>query len=131
MSSLLGLVSTLAPVIAGGNTAVVLASEERPLCPVTFAEVLHSSDLPGGVANILTGRRYELVGQFATHMDLNTVMYCGDDPREVKRIQTEAALNVKRVVLHHKQDWTEERAQSPYLIRDCQEVKTIWHPIGA
>ena len=91
---------------------------------------MHSSDLPGGVANILTGRRYELVGQFATHMDLNTVMYCGDDPREIRRIQTEAALNVKRVVLHHKQDWTEEGAQSPYLIRDCQELKTTWHPIG-
>jgi acyl-CoA reductase-like NAD-dependent aldehyde dehydrogenase len=129
--SLLGLVSTLAPVIAGGNTAVVLVSGEHPLCPITLAEVLHSSDLPGGVANLLSGRRYELVGQFATHMDLNAAVYAGDDARERERIQTEAALNVKRVVLYDRVDWRSEESQSPYFIRDCQEVKTTWHPIGS
>lgn len=129
--SLLGLVSTLAPVVAGGNTAVALASEDAPLCAITLAEVLHSSDLPAGVVNILTGRRYELVGQFATHMDLNAILYAGNERREVERIQTEAALNVKRVILHPDRDWSEPEAQGPYHIRDCQEVKTTWHPIGS
>ena len=75
-SGLLGLVSNIAPVIVGGNTTVVLASEQRPLCAVSFAEVLHASDVPAGVVNILTGYREELTGQFASHMDVNAVVYC-------------------------------------------------------
>jgi acyl-CoA reductase-like NAD-dependent aldehyde dehydrogenase len=77
--SLLGLVSVIAPVIAGGNTCIVLASETKPLCSVTFAEVLNSSDLPGGVVNILTGKVKELAEWFVTHMDVNATIYCEND----------------------------------------------------
>ena len=77
--SLLGLVSVIAPVIAGGNTCVVLASETKPLCAVTFAEVLNSSDLPGGVVNILTGKVSELATWFVDHMDVNATIYCEND----------------------------------------------------
>jgi acyl-CoA reductase-like NAD-dependent aldehyde dehydrogenase len=129
-SALLGLVSTLAPAIVGGNTCVVLASHSKPLCAVTFAEVLHSSDVPGGVVNLLTGRRDELVEHFATHMDVNAVIYHGDAPEEIKQIQLEAARNVKRVMIRSDIDWTSDDAQDPYLISDTQEVKTTWHPIG-
>ena len=75
-SSLLGLVSTIAPVIAGGNTCVVLASESKPLCAVTFSEVLNTSDLPGGVVNIITGNSAELHSHFSTHIDVNAIIYC-------------------------------------------------------
>src|SRR6476620_285504 len=75
-TSLLGLVTAIAPVIAGGNTCVVLASESKPLCAVTFAEVLNSSDLPGGVVNILTGKVSELASWFVDHMDVNATIYC-------------------------------------------------------
>ena len=78
-SSLLGLVSNLAPAIAGGNTCVALASRSRPLCAVSFAEVLHASDVPAGVVNVLTGYRDELSSQFASHMDVNALVYCEDD----------------------------------------------------
>jgi len=83
-TSLLGLVSVIAPVIAGGNTCIVLASEQKPLCAVTFAEVINSSDVPGGVINILTGKPGELVKYFADHMDVNAVIYC-DSMRQIKR----------------------------------------------
>ncbi|MCE3283102.1 MAG: aldehyde dehydrogenase, partial [Chitinophagaceae bacterium] len=78
-SPLLGLVSVIAPVIAGGNVAIVLASETRPLCAITFAEVINSSDVPGGVVNILTGKPSELATQFASHMDVNAMVFCEDD----------------------------------------------------
>ena len=90
-NSLLGLVSVIAPVIAGGNTCIVLASETKPLCSITFAEVLHSSDVPGGVVNILTGKVSELAGQFAAHMDVNAVVYCGDDNAVQKELQQKGA----------------------------------------
>ncbi len=130
-SSLLGLVSTIAPAIVGGNTCVVLASHSQPLCAITFAEVLHSSDVPGGVVNLLTGRRDELLEHFATHMDVNAIIYHGDDPAEIKQIQLEAARNVKRVMIRADVDWTSDEAQDPYLISDTQEIKTTWHPIGS
>ena len=79
-SGLIGLVSNVASVIVGGNTCIVLASEEQPLCAVSFAEVLQASDVPGGVVNILTGFRSELTEQFASHMDVNAVVYCGCQP---------------------------------------------------
>src|SRR5436190_659241 len=78
-SSLLGLVSVIAPIIAGGNTCIILASETKPLCSITFAEVINSSDVPGGVVNIVTGKVSELAPQFAAHMDVNAVVYCGED----------------------------------------------------
>ena len=129
-SGLLGLVSNIAPAIVGGNTCVVLASESRPLSAVSFAEVLHASDVPGGVVNILTGYRDELRGQFASHMDVNAVVYCDGDAAVAKEVQTAAADNVKRVIARVDRKWSADAEQNPYLIRDTQEVKTTWHPIG-
>ncbi|MDQ6757997.1 MAG: aldehyde dehydrogenase family protein, partial [Bacteroidota bacterium] len=128
-TSLLGLVSVIAPVIAGGNTCVVLASFDKPLCAVTFAEVLNSSDVPGGVVNILTGKIGELVSYFADHMDVNAIAFCEDDQPTQKMIQEKAAMNLKRVVLYNKIDWQTDNGQSPYFIMDTQEIKTTWHPI--
>ncbi len=129
-SGLLGLVSNVAPAIAGGNTCVALASESLPLSAISFAEVLHSSDVPAGVANLLTGYRNELRGQFASHMDVNAVVYCDGDTDVASHVQIEAAENMKRVVARTGVDWNKGAAQNPYLIRDTQEVKTTWHPIG-
>lgn len=129
-SGLLGLVSVIAPVIVGGNTCVVLASHSKPLCAVSFAEVIHSSDLPGGVVNILTGIRSELLDNFSTHMDVNAVIYCGDNKIEGKRVMENSSLNVKRPHIINTRDWTKEKAQDPYQILDTQEIKTTWHPIG-
>ena len=129
-SSLLGLVSIIAPVIAGGNSIVILASESRPLCSISFAEVLHTSDVPGGVINILTGYRSELIEHFSSHMDVNAIIYCGNNTDDKKLVETNAALNVKHVIQFPIQDWSNEQHQSPYHILKCQETKTIWHPIG-
>jgi acyl-CoA reductase-like NAD-dependent aldehyde dehydrogenase len=130
-TSLLGLVSNVAPAIAGGNTCIVLASESRPLCAVSFAEVLHASDVPGGVVNILTGQRAELTGQFASHMDVNAIVWCDGGKKAAREIQELAAENVKRVIKRVRVDWSQDAAQHPYLIRETQEVKTTWHPVGA
>jgi len=130
-SGLLGFVSNIAPVIVGGNTTVVLASEQRPLCAVSFAEVLHASDVPAGVVNILTGYREELTGQFASHMDVNAVVYCDAEADDAADIQVRAADNLKRVVDRVGTDWSSENAQNPYRIKDTQEIKTTWHPIGS
>ena len=127
--SLLGLVSVIAPIIAGGNTCIVLASATKPLCAVTFAEVLNSSDLPGGVVNILTGKVAELVPYFADHMDVNATVYCESDLATQKMIKEKSALNVKRIVLNDKVKWADATGQSPYFIMDLQEIKTTWHPI--
>jgi len=128
-SSLLGLVSVIAPVIAGGNTCIVLASETRPLCSITFAEVINSSDVPGGVVNILTGNVSELASQFAAHMDVNAVVYCGNDNTVQKDLQTKGAANVKRIIVHKDINWFTDQGQSPYFILDTEEIKTTWHPI--
>ena len=127
---LLGLVSVLAPAVAGGNTVVLLASESRPLPAITFAEVAHSSDVPGGVMNILTGRRAELLEFFASHLDVNAFVYCGRDEEAIKEAERLAAGNVKRLVVDRRSDWFSDDAQSPYRISDLQEVKSTWHPIG-
>lgn len=130
-SGLLGLVSNLAPTIAGGNTCVVLASETMPLCAVSFAEVLHASDVPGGVVNILTGLRAELTEHFASHMDVNAIVWCDGGKKTAGDVQRLAAENVKRVIRRTRVDWSKGDAENPYLIRDTQEVKTTWHPIGS
>ena len=129
-SGLLGLVSNLAPTIAGGNTCVVLASEAMPLCAISFAEVLHASDVPGGVVNILTGLRAELTEHFASHMDVNAIVWCDGGKKTAGDVQRLAAENVKRVIRRTRIDWSSDDAGTPYLIRDTQEVKTTWHPIG-
>ena len=99
---LFGLVSEIAPIIAGGNTVIALASEKNPLCAVSFAEVLNSSDVPAGVVNILSGFRAELAEHFASHMDVNAVIYNGDDSRDIKLVREQAANNIKRVVIRKK-----------------------------
>lgn len=124
--SLLGLVSSIMPVIAGGNSCVVLASENSPHVAVTFAEVLNSSDVPGGVVNILTGKEDELVEHFSSHMDVNAVVYCRN--RHLQMIKENASLNVKRVSDWSGKDWYKD-GEDPYLLLETQEVKTTWHPI--
>jgi len=127
--SLLGLVSVIAPVITGGNTCVVLASETKPLCSVTFAEVLNSSDLPGGVVNILTGKVSELASWFVDHMDVNATIYCENDSSVQKMIREKSAMNLKRIFFYNKINWNTDEGQSPYFIMDTQEIKTTWHPV--
>jgi acyl-CoA reductase-like NAD-dependent aldehyde dehydrogenase len=129
-SGLAGLVSVIAPVVAGGNTLIVLASEKHPLTAVEFAEVIHASDLPAGVINILTGQVAELLPQFASHMDVNAVVYGSDDEAQLLQIEQLAPLNVKRIF-----HWSFEKAAkgnpgNPYRIMDLQEIKTTWHPVG-
>ena len=129
-SALLGLVSNIAPAICGGNTCVVLASPAMPLCAISFAEVLHASDVPPGVVNVLTGFTDELAEQFASHMDVNAVIYCDEDSDRAKLIQQQAAGNIKRVISRLGTKWNTGAAQDPYFIKDTQETKTTWHPIG-
>ncbi len=124
--ALLGLVSRLAPVIVTGNATVVLASQKHPMPAVTFAEVLNSSDVPGGVVNILTGLKDELIGVLADHMDVNAVDAGGATDDQALRVQEGAVHNVKRVVLPSH----DGPAQSPYRIAAFTETKTVWHPKG-
>jgi acyl-CoA reductase-like NAD-dependent aldehyde dehydrogenase len=121
--ALLGLVSRLAPVIVGGNTAVVIAAEAHPLAAIELAECLATADVPGGVVNILTGLRKELAPVLASHMDVQALDLTGadGDATELERLGAE---NVKRVVRGRAD------AQSPYEIEAFLELKTVWHPIG-
>ncbi len=128
-SGLLGLVTQIATIIAGGNTCVVLASEQLALCAVTFAEVLATSDVPGGVVNILTGNQTELLTQFAAHKDVNAILYCGKDSEMIAKIQDLAIENLKRVIVREDSDYFDDKHESPHLIFDFQETKTTWHPI--
>jgi acyl-CoA reductase-like NAD-dependent aldehyde dehydrogenase len=130
-SALLGLVSVVAPAIVGGNTVVVLAAEERPLPAISLAEVLATSDLPGGVVNILTGRVAETGPWLASHMDVNAVDLSGvDDPALAASLEEAAAENLKRVIRPPAGpvDWTAE----PGIDRmtTLLETKTVWHPKG-
>ena len=120
---LLGLVSRLAPVLVGGNAAVVVASETRPLAAVELAEALATSDLPGGVANVLTGHRAELAPVLAAHMDVNAIDVSGANG-DVVELERLAADNVKRVVRDSGD------SQSPWQVAAFLELKTVWHPIG-
>ena len=127
--SLIGMVSVIAPVLAGGNTCVVLASESKPLCAVTFAEVINSSDMPGGVVNILTGKVAELASWFVDHMDVNATIFCENDSNIQKMMKEKSASNLKRIFFHDKVNWKGKEGESPYFIMDTQEIKTTWHPI--
>ncbi len=128
-TSLIGLVSVIAPAIAGGNTCVLLGSYLKPLCAVTFAEVLNSSDVPGGVVNILTGNPAELAVYFADHMDVNAMVYCENNKAVQQLIKDKSALNMKRVFIYADKNWAKDEEQSPYFIQNLQEIKTTWHPI--
>jgi acyl-CoA reductase-like NAD-dependent aldehyde dehydrogenase len=130
--ALLPLVSLLAPAILSGNTAVVLASEKHPLVAATFSEILATSDLPGGVVNLLTGRRADLVSHVASHMDVNAVVDGVGSAELRAKLQAGTALNMKRYASHAltAADWATEKAEDPYWILDTIEYKTAWHPIG-
>lgn len=130
-SSLLGLVSVVAPVVVSGNACVVVASEARPLPAVTLAEVLATSDVPGGVVNVLTGYVAELAPPLAAHLDVNALDLTGvTDPELARDLEIEGAANVKRVLAppRSEPDW----AATPDLRRILAftEVKTVWHPMG-
>jgi acyl-CoA reductase-like NAD-dependent aldehyde dehydrogenase len=127
--SLLGIVTAIAPLIAGGNTCIVLASESKPLCAVTFAEVINSSDVPGGVVNILTGSAAELYNHMASHMDVNAIVYYGNNKEHIRQMQEQASLNVKRMFVYASASVKDAKAQGPYQILDAQEIKTTWHTI--
>jgi acyl-CoA reductase-like NAD-dependent aldehyde dehydrogenase len=126
-SALLGLISLVIPSIAGGNTCVVVAAETKPLCAVTFAEVLNSSDLPGGVVNILTGSPAELVDTLASHMDVNAIV-SAESVSHKQKIQEACIGNVKRSFFYD-QDWLKAEGEHLHFITDLQEYKTTWHPI--
>ncbi|MET0237921.1 MAG: aldehyde dehydrogenase family protein [Kibdelosporangium sp.] len=129
-SSLLGLVSVLAPVVASGNTAVVVTSKERPLPSITLSEVLATSDVPGGVVNILTGSAVELAPWLASHADVNALDLTGAPTILRAELEKTAAGTVKRVLRapSAEQDWTQQPDIS--RLRAYLEAKTVWHPLG-
>ena len=127
-SGLLGLVSSLCPILVSGNCAVVLASEKLPLCSITLAEVLATSDVPTGVVNILTGKKEEIMVHLAKHMDVNAI-YLTDNLEHKKLVQEEAIQNLKRVVVGKQKSWDDSSVENPYIITDFMETKTTWHPI--
>ncbi|MFM7599558.1 MAG: aldehyde dehydrogenase family protein [Actinomycetota bacterium] len=130
-SSLLGLVSVVAPIIVGGNACVVVASQDRPLPAITLAEVLATSDLPGGVVNILTGRPAEIGPWLASHLDVQSLDLTGVDVDALAtEMQVSAAVNVKRVLNppRREPDWSEDPGLG--RIRQFVETTTVWHPIG-
>ena len=136
-SSLLGLVSRLAPPLVAGNTVVILASETRPLPAVTLTEVLATSDVPGGVVNLITGLRGELVRVLAGHVDVDALDTWGVPEPMRTDVETIAADNVKRLsrrpvgVSDARFNWTNDRAaERPEWIASFLEMKTVWHPIG-
>ena len=122
--ALLGLVHRVAPALCGGNVVIALAPQSRPLPALTFGEILATSDVPAGVANIISGQRKELLPWLASHMDINAIDVAGCSADEVTSIEQSAASNVKRVIK------LDEREMSPYLIAAFMEMKTVWHPIG-
>ena len=130
---LLALVSLFAPAITSGNTVVALASSTQPYPAIVFGEMLATSDLPGGVVNLLTGFRKELVPTFATHTHLRALSGVAS-AEDRKTLKLGAAESIKRVFLRSAEapiDWFADSAQSLYALRDTLEYKTTWHPIGA
>jgi acyl-CoA reductase-like NAD-dependent aldehyde dehydrogenase len=127
-SSLLGFVSVLAPVLCTGNTAVIVTSERRPLPAVSLSEVLATSDLPGGVANVLTGFTAELAPWLASHRDVNAIDLTGVAVADRAELQRAAADNVKRVFIPWDEDWSGDPGLS--RLNAFVETKTVWHPIG-
>jgi len=121
--SLLGLVAAIAPVVATGNTAVVIASEKRPLPAITLSEALATSDLPAGVLNILTGKVSELAPWLASHMEIDGLDISGADPKIESELRIAGAENLKRIHRFNK-------SQSPQRMLAFMEAKTVWHPIG-
>ncbi|MBA3272336.1 MAG: aldehyde dehydrogenase family protein [Chthoniobacterales bacterium] len=130
--SLVAMVSLVAPVILAGNTAIVLPSSTQPLPALTFSEIIATSDLPGGVVNMLAGERAELAPHFASHMDVNAIIDASGDEKIARELQRGGGLNVKRYVRRDltPAEWQGERPENPYWIMDSVEMKTAWHPMG-
>jgi acyl-CoA reductase-like NAD-dependent aldehyde dehydrogenase len=128
--SLLALVSLIAPVILSGNAVIAVASERFPLSALTFAEILATSDLPGGVVNVLAGKRAELAPHIASHMDVNAIVDGADDAELSTKLRSGSAINLKRYSQHTPEDWFASAVEDPYWILDTVEFKTAWHPIG-
>lgn len=130
---LLGLVTLIAQTILSGNTVIALASEKVPLPAISLAEVFATSDVPGGVINILTGTHAELVPWIAGHMDVNTVLDGSGNSESLETLREGTGDNLKRVYSHalkSEAEWFSEAACDPYRILDSVEFKTAWHPIG-
>lgn len=125
-TGLLGLCSAIAPVIAGGNACVALASQSKPLCAITLAEVIATSDVPDGVINLLTGDRSALLATIASHRDVDSLLLCSDDRAEITAARIAAADNLKRVTVHKNA----ALVPSPDHIMAHQELKTTWHPVA-
>ena len=127
-TSLIGLVSLILPAICGGNSTVVLASEKLPLCAVTFSEVIHSSDVPAGVINILTGSPEEMAPILASHMDVNALITSNLETKLSNKLALLSVDNLKRK-FDYEVNWVEKEKQALHYISDLQEIKTTWHPI--
>ena len=128
---LLALMTLILPVITAGNSVVALASRKAPYPSILLGEMLATSDLPGGVVNLLTGDRKEMLSTFATHEHVRALVAVAQGDEAVA-LQRGAADSVKRVKLHDpKTDWFSEKHESPYAIRDFTEAKTVWHPVGS
>ncbi|MCU0752045.1 MAG: aldehyde dehydrogenase family protein [Akkermansiaceae bacterium] len=128
---LLGLLTLILPAITAGNSVVALASRNNPVPAILLGEILAVSDLPGGVVNLLTGDRKDMLSAFATHEHVRVVAAVADQA-EATALQQGAADSVKRVIIHNPEtDWFSDGHDSPYAIRDFTEAKTVWHPVGA
>ncbi len=128
-SSFLGLVSVLAPAIVTGNTVVVVASETSPLPALSLAEVLATSDVPGGVVNVLSGRTSEIAPSLAAHQDVNAIDLAGSSAESATDLEASAADNLKRVLRPRTTDWSADPGTERLLA--FLETKTVWHPMGA
>jgi acyl-CoA reductase-like NAD-dependent aldehyde dehydrogenase len=128
--ALLGLVSILAPILAGGNSVVALASTTNALPALTFSEIIATSDFPGGTINILAGDRAELAPHFAGHMDVNAIVDASGDEKIGAELQSGTAINLKRYHRRAPVDYFKSAAENPYWIIHTTEMKTAWHPIG-
>ncbi|PYM02581.1 MAG: aldehyde dehydrogenase [Verrucomicrobia bacterium] len=128
--ALLGIVSVIAPIIASGNSVIALASTANALAPLTFSEIIATSDLPAGVFNLLAGDRSELTPHFANHMDVNAIVDASGDDKIGEKLQAGSAINVKRYIRRIIVNYFGRDAENPYWILDTVEMKTAWHPIG-
>lgn len=132
LPTLLPAITLMASTILSGNTVILIGSERYPLPITTFAEIISTSDIPGGVVNILTGKRAELVSHMASHMDVNGVVDATGIPEIHQILQNGSVFNLKRFAKHTltPTEWFTEKAENPYWILDTVEFKTAWHPIG-
>ena len=128
-NSLLGLLSSIMPVILSGNTCVAIVSEKLPLCAISLAEVISNSDVPNGVVNIITGNKEELAPHLAQHMDVNALGIDIENKDLKNKMFLESCNNLKRVVDVSKYNTKESNFESPYIVQKFMEAKTTWHPI--